>query len=72
MNMRRRSARSELANCRFPAISTSMDHISEGRQGGMASVAFHLNTQLNNGEAKLFEDGETGDCFTWAMAAVNL
>ncbi|WP_370547086.1 ADP-glyceromanno-heptose 6-epimerase [Edwardsiella tarda] len=31
----------------------------EGHKGGMASVAFHLNTQINNGEEpKLFEGSE--------------
>ncbi|MDI8841790.1 Hsp33 family molecular chaperone HslO, partial [Salmonella enterica subsp. enterica serovar Anatum] len=31
----------------------------EGHKGSMASVAFHLNTQLNNGESpKLFEGSE--------------
>jgi ADP-L-glycero-D-manno-heptose 6-epimerase len=48
----------------------------EGHKGSMASVAFHLNTQLNNGEnPKLFEgsDGFKRDfIYVEDVAAVNL
>ena len=48
----------------------------EGHKGSMASVAFHLNTQLNNGESpKLFEgsDGFKRDfVYVGDVAAVNL
>ena len=48
----------------------------EGHKGSMASVAFHLNTQLNNGESpKLFEgsDGFKRDfVYVGDVADVNL
>lgn len=42
----------------------------EGHKGSMASVAFHLNTQLNNGEARnCLKAAKTSSAtsFTWAM-----
>lgn len=48
----------------------------EGHKGSMASVAFHLNTQLNNGESpKLFEGSENFKrdfVYVGDVAAVNL
>lgn len=48
----------------------------EGHKGSMASVAFHLNTQLNNGEnPKLFEGSENFKrdfIYVEDVAAVNL
>ena len=48
----------------------------EGHKGSMASVAFHLNTQLNNGETpKLFEGSENFKrdfVYVGDVAAVNL
>ncbi len=48
----------------------------EGHKGSMASVAFHLNTQLNNGESpKLFEGSDNFKrdfVYVGDVAAVNL
>ncbi|WP_455820515.1 ADP-glyceromanno-heptose 6-epimerase [Pseudomonas cerasi] len=48
----------------------------EGHKGGMASVAFHLNTQLNNGEnPKLFEGSDSFKrdfIYVEDVASVNL
>ena len=58
MNMFAKSCRKRTRRLLASAISTFIGP-REGHKGSMASVAFHLNTQLNNGESpKLFEGSE--------------